>query len=639
MKKLYLLFLVMLAGVGSMWAQGDKSIVSLGANSATSGYDFITDALTVNNTSSFDATLADGSTIVIAPSASKMWGTHNNGDGNMTGTWSNDWALKQMNAVLGSNFKAADFGQNNPIAYTASGNAGSTSTLTLTLNGYSAGDDIVLYLSLASRQTSMNNISVTGLDESTIYYASNNGSGFSSTATWSSGTAAASIIKVVGKVTGDPVVFSSTTAKNGWQTISYCPWTEVAQAAEAKIAALASLDAKLAKARLLGTGVSHYTYTASDDPTGTIETAEALLTNADATLEAINNSISALDGIYANFSLNMPVSGKLYRLRGYASKNYIAPTEATPDADTKMAMNSNFELPATIFMFTNGEQVDGQNGYKLWNYNTGYYTKETHNLGAMADAANSMSIREATSGNPGCYMLHTNTSTSGLGTWIYDNTTAVDRNGSYSAGNCDWTMEEVEWLPIPVSNTYGIGTFYSPVNIAITDYWYTKDSRLKFYIGSIENDYLVLTKLENNIPAETPVVIEYVSGSEYKNNSSYLKIAASAETVSGQDNDLRGTLETIDKPAGNIYTLQPATQDAQELTFCLYTGSTLKGCKAYLPAASPVKGIRYNTGETTGIEGVATEKANKEIFDLSGRRVQNPTSGLYIINGQKVYVK
>ena len=52
-----------------------------------------------------------------------------------------------------------------------------------------------------------------------------------------------------------------------------------------------------------------------------------------------------------------------------------------------------------------------------------------------------------------------------------------------------------------------------------------------------------------------------------------------------------------------------------------------------------IKGIRYNTGETTGIEGVATEKANKEIFDLSGRRVQNPTSGLYIINGQKVYVK
>ena len=148
----------------------------------------------------------------------------------------------------------------------------------------------------------------------------------------------------------------------------------------------------------------------------------------------------------------------------------------------------------------------------------------------------------------------------------------------------------------------------------------------------------MLTKLEDSTPAETRVVIEYVIASQYKNNSSYLKIADSADAVEDQ-NDLRGTLETIAKPAGTIYTLQLASPEATELTFCLYTGETLKGCKAYLPAASGVKGIRYNTGGTTGIEGVATEKANKEIFDLSGRRVQNPTSGLYIINGQKVYVK
>ncbi|MGM9633784.1 MAG: hypothetical protein ACI3YA_05090 [Alloprevotella sp.] len=400
------------------------------------------------------------------------------------------------------------------------------------------------------------------------------------------------------------------------------------------------LNTKLAKARLLGTGVGKYSYDGSGDATGTIRDAEALLTNADATHEDINNSISALDGIYADFSINKPEVGKLYRFRGYVSKKYMAPSAGTT-TDTQMAMVANAELPATIFKLCEGVEVDGTTGYKLLSYNTGYYNNYTWGNGALAEAASSMSIREATSGNLGCYMLHTNYSSGTAGKWVYDsgNNNKVNRNQTYAAGNCDWTIEEVDWLPIPVSNTYGIGTFYSPVNIAITDTWYAKDSRLKFYIGSIENDYLVLTKLENNIPAETPVVIEYVSGSEYKNNCSYLKIAASAETVSGQDNDLRGTLETIDKPAGNIYTLQPATQDAQELTFCLYTGSTIKGCKAYLPAAKAVKGIRYNTGETTGIEGVATEKANKEIFDLSGRRVQNPTSGLYIINGQKVYVK
>ena len=401
---------------------------------------------------------------------------------------------------------------------------------------------------------------------------------------------------------------------------------------------ISELQTKIAKGRLLGTGVSKYTYNGTGDATRTINEAEDILNNETSTAVQLIDAIADLDAIYADFSLNMPEVGKLYRLKGYASKKYMAPAEATPTADTKMAMNADMDLPGTIFMFTNGDQVDGQAGYKLWNYSTGYYTKNTHNLGAMANAANSMSIREATSGNPGCYMLHTNTSTSGVGKWIYDNNTAVDRNGNYAADNCDWTMEEVTWLPIPVSNTYGIGTFYSPVDIAISDAWYTKDSRLKFYIGSIEDDYLVLTKLEDNIPAETPVVIEYQEHSGYKNGCAYMAIATSAEAVTAK-NDLRGTLETINKPEGRIYTLQRATEDATELTFCVYNGTTLAGGKAYLPAASAVKGIRYNTGESTGIEAIATEKGTKEIFDLSGRRVQNPTSGLYIINGQKVYVK
>ena len=624
MKKIYLLFLLTLASVGSMWAEGSKSIVSLGTNSATSGYDYITDALTVNNVSSFNATLNDGSSISIVPSASKMWGTHNNGDGNMTGTWSNDWALKMMNAVLGSNFTAADFGVDNPIAYTASGNAGSTSTLTLTLNGYAVGDDIVFYLSLASRQTSMNNISVTGLDESTIYYASNNGTGFSSTATWSSGTAAASIIKVVGKVTSNPVVFSSTTAKNGWQTISYCPWNETAQNAEAAIAGLASLDAKLAKARLMGAGLGHYTYGGSEHATEIIATAEGLLTSETATTEQINASITALDGIYADFSLNMPEVGKLYRFKGKYSGNYISPTASTG----KMAMNSVQTAPATVFMLTEDN--------KLLSCKTGYYTKDTYTSGALKADANTVTIAESTT-NPGYYTLKSNFS--GGGTWFYDESTQVNRNGDYEADRCDWTIEEITWLPVPVSNTYKIGTFVSPVPLAeVSNGNYAKDARLKFYTGEIVDDYLVLTKHDGNIPANTPFLIEYQDGAAYDNGSVYFEIAANAEAVTAK-NDLRGTLETINKPSGTIYTLQPATQDATELTFCVYEGTTLKGGKAYLPAASAVKGIRFNTGESTGIEAIATEKASKEIFDLSGRRVQNPTSGLYIINGEKVYVK
>ena len=45
--------------------------------------------------------------------------------------------------------------------------------------------------------------------------------------------------------------------------------------------------------------------------------------------------------------------------------------------------------------------------------------------------------------------------------------------------------------------------------------------------------------------------------------------------------------------------------------------------------------------ETTGINGVATQngETNKAMYDLSGRRVLNPGSGVYIVNGKKVFIK
>jgi hypothetical protein len=43
----------------------------------------------------------------------------------------------------------------------------------------------------------------------------------------------------------------------------------------------------------------------------------------------------------------------------------------------------------------------------------------------------------------------------------------------------------------------------------------------------------------------------------------------------------------------------------------------------------------------TGIDEVITENENAkdEIYDLSGRRVSKPTSGIYIVNGEKRVIK
>ena len=81
--------------------------------------------------------------------------------------------------------------------------------------------------------------------------------------------------------------------------------------------------------------------------------------------------------------------------------------------------------------------------------------------------------------------------------------------------------------------------------------------------------------------------------------------------------------------------------------YAVSDGSTLGAGKAYLPlptadlpTAAREFTLIFDDGETTEIMKVASqEKASQGYYDLQGRRVANPTSGLYIVNGKKVIIK
>ena len=47
----------------------------------------------------------------------------------------------------------------------------------------------------------------------------------------------------------------------------------------------------------------------------------------------------------------------------------------------------------------------------------------------------------------------------------------------------------------------------------------------------------------------------------------------------------------------------------------------------------------WTPGEDTGIENVGIETVVEGIYDLQGRKVENPSTGIYIVNGKKVLVK
>ena len=77
------------------------------------------------------------------------------------------------------------------------------------------------------------------------------------------------------------------------------------------------------------------------------------------------------------------------------------------------------------------------------------------------------------------------------------------------------------------------------------------------------------------------------------------------------------------------------------------TVTTIPGNKAFLVLTSTeaqAKGfvLEFEDGETTGIETIEDTKQNTEdgvYYDLQGRRVENPTRGVYIVNGKKVVIK
>ncbi|MDY5768187.1 MAG: hypothetical protein SPK03_07425 [Alloprevotella sp.] len=382
------------------------------------------------------------------------------------------------------------------------------------------------------------------------------------------------------------------------------------------------------------------------------DNATSTYNNANATYAEVTAAIAAMEGI----NINQPVPGKLYRFKNKAaaavvSDGYMQYMKADV-AGQQMTMTNTIDDYATIFMVREGNPIDGKPAFKLLSYKTGYYSKLTHTNGASFNDANSILFKASEGGYAGYYTLKTDLA-GGDGTYIYgwstQNKTKIDRNSSYAANNCDWQIEEVTWLPIPINTAYGFGTIVPPADLALVSGDYAADERLKFYTATIGTDgYVELKKVTENIKAGEPYVVELVAEKGMSQGSQFMKIASSAPELSAP-NALRGSYETVATPTneGTIYTLQAAwvsenSVSEDEVAFRQYNGATIQGFRAYLPVANnrQIAGMRIVDGDVTRIEGVNAEDSHKvDVYDLSGRRVERATKGLYIINGKKVIVK
>ena len=393
----------------------------------------------------------------------------------------------------------------------------------------------------------------------------------------------------------------------------------------------------------IGTGLGQYSYTGSytkDFADAAIASANDIYTSSGAYEEtpadnaAILYMLNTLNAAYESLVINQPTPDKLYRFKGKKSKKYMASSSSRD----KMVLNEANGIE-TVFQL-----VEDNGNYKLLNCGNGYFITNTHDASALKANANTITFNASESSSLGYYTIKTSYSSP----YIYDdvNETEVDRHSSYDANYCDWTIEEVTYLPVPINTTVGFGTLYSPVDLKGVCGDYVQDERLEFYYGTRQEvgdgKYkLVLTKLEGDIPAETGFVVKYKGGVDEATGCVFMKIATDTDPALPGSNELTGTLETVAKPAnGTVYTLQNLNNT---LGLYKYTGANVKGGKAYYHlangSAAPMGFVFDFEGQTTGVESIEVNADNQVIYDLSGRRVAKAGKGLYIINGKKVLVK
>ena len=195
----------------------------------------------------------------------------------------------------------------------------------------------------------------------------------------------------------------------------------------------------------------------------------------------------------------------------------------------------------------------------------------------------------------------------------------------------------------------GIATVYNVTANQVDDvYWSTFYSNEGNYQASEGTQVFAVTLTGTAI--EMTVIPNRIAlsgkGVVLKNTTTGSITMTKTETAPNVDysgSSLDGTMTSITNPSyGNIYVLNNGTYGVgfYKLKSAI-DGGTIGANKAYLTYDGALAREFFLFDEATGINSATltnSEKVNNEVYDLQGRRVVNPTKGLYIVNGKKVFI-
>lgn len=353
------------------------------------------------------------------------------------------------------------------------------------------------------------------------------------------------------------------------------------------------------------------------------------------------NLVAVLNA-YNNATINEIEVNKFYTLRENVRANNQYYIGAAPNADTEGVVinsnrtinclpsnNSNYTFINSLFKFEASEDK-----YFIQHVNSGLYIC-TPSRGNPTDLpldkqyAGTFSVIHYSGDNAQIGLYN------GTNMYLNTNNTLTEVHGwngstiENSPGN-RWTIAEVTEIPVTIGSV-GYSTACFPMNVVIPN-------TVEAYIINENNASSVsLAQVEGILPAGQGVIL--------KNEGSHsFTITSDAATADVEDNLLTGTtVRRLGFGENANYVLANKTNGVG-----LYLNGTVEAVpanKAYMSATAGSSSAAMLTFDfdgaiETAINELEAEKlANSTIYDVQGRRVMNPTKGLYIVNGKKVMFK
>ena len=360
-------------------------------------------------------------------------------------------------------------------------------------------------------------------------------------------------------------------------------------------------------------------------------------------------------------------TGRYLRLSDW--KNYTGPTS---DANPVGSFNGSFTLvdegigitdPACVFTIDGTSNSSGIDKASLTSQGVSVGFKPNSKI--INDNTNGLTISQA---SQGAYFISTNYHWSQYGQsgdiplYFRDNNGIPDVSNVISDAS-QWEILELSSATLS-QNFFGLapnsalkmnGKYYTTL---YTTFPYELQSGTAYYInhesivhyGDEGKFRVVCKKVEDGrVPADKAVIIE-CEGTEAANNKILPLPRNASVTAIGQDY-VKGHITFRDgdvKGDGKIHVLSVGSSSGLGI-YKLSSKTSLPDNKAYFSLEEEeqyaVKNMTMSFGDDIGTPTIIEETAMPEdiagqpVYDLQGRKVVNPSNGIYIVNGKKLVIK